>query len=133
MSVKEELSSLAQKYGLKYQCQDFENCYGGDWWVCTHSLYNESGCFTIHCLPQRAEVEFYFAERFSRNRSQLCDQEINVYEFEKEIWEKDRKIGSFKIPFYYWNRDRIIKALIKVITALIEKNNEFFGVKISPP
>lgn len=132
MRVKEELSTLAQKHGLKYQYQDFENCYGGEWWVCTHSLYNESGCFTIYCLPQRAEVEFYFAERFSRNRSELCSKWINVYEFEKEIWESDRKIGFFKNPFYDWNQDRIIKTLIKVITALIEKNNEFFGIKISP-
>lgn len=131
MSTKEKLNVLAQKYGLQYQYQEFDNCYGGHWLVCTHSLYNKSGCFTIYCLPQRNEVEFYCAKSFSRNLKGLCFQEVNAYQFEKEIWEKSSKIGPFKNPFFYWSEDRIVNTLIKVIIAQIEKKHEFFGVKIS--
>ena len=130
MDFKKEFTDLANKYNLNYQYQDFKNCFGGNWWVYTHSLYNDSGCFTIHCLPQRGEVDFYFADKFSTDRKELCSKAINVYEVEKENWEKKAKIWFFKNPFYYWNQDKIIKTLIEVINVSIEKNNEFFGIKI---
>lgn len=130
MDFKKEFTDLAKKYHLNYQYQDFKNCFGGNWWVYTHSLYNDSGCFTIHCLPQRGEVDFYFADKFSADRKELCGNPINVYEIEKEIWNKNAKIWFFKNPFYYWNQEKIIKTLIEIINVLIEKDNEFFGVKI---
>ena len=130
MDFKKEFTDLANKYNLNYQYQDFKNCFGGNWWVYTHSLYNDSGCFTIHCLPQRGEVDFYFADKFSTDRKELCSKAINVYEVEKEIWEKKAKIWFFKNPFYYCNQDKIIKTLIEVINVSIEKNNEFFGIDI---
>ena len=130
MDFKNEFSQLAEKYNLNYQYQDFKNCFGGNWWVYTHSLYNDSGCFTVHCLPQRSEVDFYFTEKFSNDRKQLCGKPIIVFEVEKEIWDKNSKIWFFKNPFYHWNSEKIIKTLIEVIKVLIEKNNEFFGVKI---
>ncbi len=130
MDIKKEFTNLAKKYNLSYQYQEFENCFGGNWWVYTHSLYNESGCFTIHCLPQRGEVDFYYSEKFSHDRKELCGKPINVYEVEKEIWIKKEKIVFFKNPFYYWNHKRVIKTLIQVINVSIEKNNEFFGIKI---
>ena len=133
MKTNEDLKQLAQKFNLKYQYQEFEDCYSGNWFVITHSLYNESGCFTIHYIPQRMEVDFYIADRFTRNLRALCTQEVNVFEVEKEIWDSSKKIGPFKIPFYYCHPDRLVKTLIKVITAQIEKNNEFFGIKISSP
>ena len=130
MDFKKEFTDLAQKYNLSYQYQDFENCYGGNWWVYTHSLYNDSGCFTIYCLPQRCEVSFYFADKFSTDIHELCDKLINVFDFEKEIWSKHEKFLIFKNPFYYWSIERTIKVLIEVINVLIEKSNEFFGIKI---
>lgn len=130
MDIKEEFISLANKYNLSYRYQDFKNCFGGNWWVYTHSLYNDSGCFTIYCLPQRGEVEFYFSEKFSTDRKELCEKPINAYQVEKEIWSKNEKIWFFKNPFFYWNSERIVKTLIEVINISIEKNNEFFVVKI---
>ena len=130
MDFQKEFTILAEKYNLNYQYQDFKNCFGGNWWVYTHSLYNDSGCFTIHCLPQRGEVDCYFTEKFSTDRKELCGQIINVFEIEKDIWNKNERIWIFKKPFYYWNPERIIKTLIQVIEISIEKNNEFFGVKI---
>ena len=57
MDFKKEFTYLAQKYNLKYKYQDFENCFGGNWWVYTHSLYNDSGCFTI--TKRRSGSLFY--------------------------------------------------------------------------
>ena len=130
MDFKNEFSKLAEKYNLNYQYQDFKNCFGGNWWVYTHSLYNDSGCFTIHCLSHRGVFDCYFSEKFSNDRNQLCQKAINVFEVEKEIWNKNSKIWFFKNPFYYWNTENILKTLIEVIKVSIEKNNEFFGVKI---
>lgn len=130
MDVKKQLSDLAHKYNLTYLYQDFENCYGGNWWVCTHSLYNDTGCFTIHCLPQRGEVNCYYTEKISNDRKELCGKEINIYEVKKTIWDKNEKIWIFKNPFFYWNIDNIIKTIIEIINILIEEDNEFFGVKI---
>ena len=81
-------------------------------------------------MPQRGEVDCYFSEKFSNDRKQLCQKAINVFEVEKEIWNKNSKIWFFKNPFYYWNTENILKTLIEVIKVSIEKNNEFFGVKI---
>ena len=130
MDLKKEFTDLAKKYNLNYKYQEFKNCFGGNWLVCTHSLYNDSGCFTIHCLPQRGEVDFYFADKFSTDRKELCSKAVNVYEVEKSIWKKKTKIWFFKNPFYYCSQDKIIKTLIEVINTSIEENNEFFGIKI---
>ena len=130
MDFKSQFSDLAKEYNLTYDYQEFENCFGGNWWVCTHSLYNASGCFTVHCLPARSEVDCYYAEKFSNDRKELCGKLINVFEVEKEIWDKNERIWFFKNPFYYWNPDRVIETLIEVIKISIKKNNEFFGIKI---
>ena len=61
---------------------------------------------------------------------ELCGTRINVFKVEKEIWDKNSKIWIFKNPFFYWSVEKMIKTIIEVINALIEKNNEFFGVKI---
>ena len=130
MDFKKELEDLAQKHNLSYGYQEFENCFGATWWVCTHSLYNESGCFTIHCIPQRGETECFFTNSFSNRREELCEKSVNIFEVEKDIWRKNERFGIFKKPFYYWSSENIIKTLIEVIIVSIEKNGEFFGVKI---
>ena len=130
MIFKEEFNALAKKYDLSYKYQIFEKCFGGNWVVYTHSLYNDSGCFTIHYIAQRNEVDFYFSDKFSTDRKELCEKTINVSKVEKEIWRKNEKVWFFKNPFYYWNTDNIIKTVIEVINVSIEKRQEFFGVKI---
>ena len=130
MDFKREFDDLAKKYKLSYQYQVFEKCFGGNWYVIAHSLYNTSGCFTIHCLPQRGEVDCYYAEKFSNDRKKLCGKLVNIFEVERDIWSRKEKIWFFKNPFYYWNSDRIIKTLIEVITVSIEKHNQFFGIKL---
>lgn len=130
MDFKKEFAALAQKKNLSYQFQEFKNCFGGDWVVWTYSLYNDSGCFTVSYWTQREEVDFYYAEKFSTDRKELCAKPINVFEAEQEIWRKNKRIWIFNNPFFYCSPKRIIKALIEVINSLIEKNNEFFGIKL---
>ena len=130
MDFKNAFSELAEKYNLTYRYQEFNNCSGGNWFVCTHSLYNETGCFTVQYLPQRGEVGCFFSRKFSAKREFLCHNEINVFAAEKEIWDKKEKIWIFKNPFYYWSPKRTIKTLIQVIECSINKNEEFFGIKI---
>ncbi len=130
MHFKKEFAEIAQKNNLTYQYQDFKNCFGRNWWVYTHSLYNDSGCFTIHCLPQRGEVDCYYSEKFSTDRKELCGKIINVFEVKKDIWEKNEKIWIFKKPLFYSSPEKIIKTLIEIINTLIEEQGEFFGIKI---
>lgn len=86
--------------------------------------------FYNQCSTTKSRSRLLFTEKFSTDRKELCDNPINVYEVEKEIWNKNSKIWFFKNPFYYWDQEKIIKTLIEIINVLIEKNNEFFEIKI---
>ena len=130
MIYDKEFSDLAKKYNLNYQFQKFENCWDRGFTVHTYSLYNESGCFTVHYLLQRQELDFYYSKKFSFSRELLCDKPINIYDFEKEIWKKRECVWIFKKPFYYQRTNNVIKVLIEVINILVKKDNEFFGIKI---
>lgn len=133
MEFKKDFNCLAKKYGLEYKYQEFQNCFGGNWFVFTHSLFNDSGCFTVHCLPQRGEIDCYFSESFSYDRSRLCENLVNVFDIEKEIWLERQKLWIFRNPFCYWNSDKFIKTLLEVINISLEKASEFAGLKIKCP
>lgn len=130
MDFDAELRMLAEKHNLHYQCQKFQNCFNGGWLVYTYSLYNESGCFTISYLPQRGEVDCYYAEKFSNDQRELCDKVVNIFATEKDIWRRHETFWIIKKPFYYWVPSRIVKVLIEVINVSIEKSKGFFGVTI---
>ena len=130
MDFDAELRKLAEKHNLHYQFQKFENCFNGNWLVYTYSLYNESGCFTISYMPQRFEVDCYYAERFSTDRQELCNKAVDIFETEKDIWNRRETFWIFKNPFYYWSTKNIIKTLIEVINVSIEKNNGIYGIEI---
>lgn len=130
MEIEKQFKFLETEYDLKHVYQDFSNCYGGNWWVYTHSYYNESGCFTIHNLPQRGELDFYYAKEFSNVRKNLCEHQINISSIEKEIWNKHNKILFFRNPFFWWSEKKILHALAEVIQVQINRYGEFFGIKI---
>ena len=130
MEFKKQFKELAEKFKLEYRYQEFSNCFGGLWFVFTHSLFNESGCFTVHCLPQRAEIDFYYASTFSTDRQRLCEKAIDVFATETEIWKKHERIGIFKKPFYYCNIGNVIRVLLEVIEVLVVKEGGFFGIKV---
>ena len=85
MDFDAELRKLAEKHNLHYQFQKFENCFNGNWLVYTYSLYNESGCFTISYMPQRFEVDCYYAERFSTDRQELCNKAVDISDLNKGL------------------------------------------------
>ncbi len=66
------------------------NCYGGSWAAWTYSFYNESGCFTIHFLSQRGELDCYCAAAFSAVREELCHRSVDMCSIKPEIWEKNQ-------------------------------------------
>lgn len=130
MDIEKQFDFLVKDYNLKYVYQEFKNCYGGNWCVYTHSFYNDSGCFTIHNLPQRGELDFYYAKKFSKVRKDLYEQLIGITSIEKEIWDKNSKFLFFRNPFFWWSSSRVLKTLAEVIKKQIEDNGEFFGIKV---
>lgn len=121
-----KLEFLVKDYGLNYKQQCYTKCYSGNWIVQTYSFFNESGCFTIHHLLQRDEIDFYYAKSFSNIRRELCEREINVYSFEKDIWERYQKKTFFKKEYFVWSRKKLFQTLVEVIKAQIIKYNQFF-------
>ena len=78
---------LVEQYNFIYSFQEHKNCFGGYWYVCTYSYYNENGCFTIQEVPQRGEWDYYYAEKYcEKNRDELCKKEIDIYSVEKDLW-----------------------------------------------
>ena len=100
MDIAKTLEFLVQDYKLNYRYQVFHNCYGGGWTVYTHSYYNDSGCFTVHSMPQRGELDFYFAKKFSCERKAIYEKIIDIAFIEPDIWNARGKIWIFNNPFF---------------------------------
>lgn len=130
MNFENKLESFEKKHNLSFQKQVFQNCYNGDWVVNTYSLFNSSGCFTIHYLLQRNEFEFFFSNCISNNRTELREKEINVFEYHKEMWKSKSKIFFFPIPFFYENIDKVISTLVDIMEIDAKEKNEIFGIKL---
>ena len=129
MNIEKMFDFLVKDYNLSYRYQKFLNCYGGNWTVQTFSFYNDSGCFTIHNEIQRG-MDFWYATRFSTERKELCEKELDVSLIEPQIWEKHARIGPFKNPFFWWSNNRVLSTLAVALKLHIAKNNEFFGIQL---
>ena len=129
MNIEELFDFLKKDYKLSYRYQEFINCYGGSWTVQTHSFYNDSGCFTIHIEIQRG-MDFWYASRFSTERKELCEKEIDVSSIEPQIWDKYERIFIFKNPFFWWNDNKVLSTLAEALKVHLLKNNEFFGIQV---
>ena len=130
MNVEELFEFLIKEYGLSYQFQAFTNCYYGGWIVRTYSFFNDSGCFTIHHLLQRDELDFYFAPHFAWDLKKLCMRGVNIKTIEPHIWKKHRKIRIFKNSFFWWSNKRILTVFAEALKNHLLKNNDFFGIKV---
>ena len=130
MNVEKLFSFLVEDYGLNYRQQDYSNCYGGNWLVRTYSFYNDSGCFTIHTVPQRGELDFYYSHIFSTKREELCERLIDICSIEPQIWERHMNFGVIKNPFFWWSSNRVLNALAEVLRIHISAHKEFFGVRV---
>jgi hypothetical protein len=124
-----QLQFLIDDYDLSYKYQKFENCYGGDWIVETHSFYNDTGCFTIYNEVQRG-IDFCYSSHFSTERSELCERGIDVTTIEPQIWDKHRKIWIFKRPFFWCSDSKVLHALAEVLKTHLEKGNDLFGISV---
>lgn len=128
MDIEKLFNFLINDYGLTYKHQEIDNCYG-KWNVETHSFYNDSGCFTIYIEIQRG-MDFWFASKFSSNYEELCEREIDISIIEPEIWGRQEKILFLKWPFFWWNNDKVLSTLAKVLKIHLKKSNEFFGIQV---
>ena len=129
MNIEELFDFLKKDYNLSYKYQEFTKCYEGNWIVQTHSFYNDSGCFTIYVEIQRG-IEFWYASRFSTERKELCEREIDIYSIESGIWDRYAKFWIFKLPFFWWNENKVLRTLAKVLKVHLAKNNDFFGIRV---
>ena len=128
MNIEKMFDFLMKDYNLLYRYQEFINCYGGNWTVQTHSFYNDSGCFTIYIEIQRG-VAFWYASRFSTERKELCERELDVSMIEPQIWDKYKKSIFSKISF--WQNDiKILGTLAEVLKVHLAKGNDFFGIQV---
>lgn len=130
MNIEDLFSFLVNDYHLSYKYQKFINCYGGNWIVQTHSFYNESGCFTIHVLSQKDELDFYYADRFSTKREELCEKTVDILSIEPEIWDKYTKFWIFNRPFFWWKNKKVLRAFAEVLKVHLAKGKDFFGIKV---
>lgn len=125
------LMFLVEEFNLKYSAQTFNNCPFGNYTTKTYSFYNDSGCFTVNYLISRDELDFYFSSRFSNEYKELHERLVNIWIDEPEIWNKHQKwIFSINDPFFWWKKKKVIKALAETIKTKIDKNREFFGIKV---
>lgn len=129
MKFEKKLKEFADKYNLEFSKQEFDHVWNDNSTVDTFSIYNDSGCFTIHYLLQRCEYDFYYSKKFSKQRKELMQVDINVFDYEKNIWKKGRVFG-FRNPFFYLNFNKVILTLIEVMEALAEETNNIFGVEL---
>ena len=129
MNIEKTFDFLVKDYNLSYRCQEFENCYGGNWTVQTHSFYNDMGCFTIQIVIQR-ELNFWCASRFSTEHEKLCERAINVASIEPQIWNKHEKFWIFKRPFFWCSYNKVLSALAEALKVHLEKEKEFFGIRV---
>lgn len=125
---EKELIRIAKKYNINYLKQKFNNCFGGYWYVETYSLYNENGCFTIHYLGQRNELDFYITPTISNTREELTQNPVKVTEYEKDFWEEELpKLNVYSLSY----GSKFLNLLTKVIELQISKNGSLFGIKIT--
>lgn len=129
-TTTEALNFLCEDFGLHYTFQRFEKHPFGNWCVDMYSFHNQNGCFSVYNLTQRDDIEFYYSSTFSNDIAKLMEKKIPIESVEKDIWDKHKKTGLFKLPFFWGSNKQIFRALADVIKAQIAKTGQFFGLKV---
>lgn len=135
--IKKYFGFLNDKYKMAYDCGSFDNYLGRAAAILTYSYYNEFGCFTIANVPVVGDVMYYrlkcvdhipkFIVSGDYDTSQF---KLDIFNYEPEIWEKHRKSGFLKIPFFWGSEKQVLRALAEVIETQIQKYGSFFGIKV---
>lgn len=127
--ICEEFSFLVDRYGFEYKYQTLD--LGDGWIVSLHSFYNATGCFTIHSMDSRGELDFYRSNQFSTDKKKLRETAINIYDVEKKLWKKRGDfLGIFPNLFFWWNTKKILKTVAEIVKLSIDRDGEFFGIKV---
>lgn len=112
-AVLKHLGFLIDDYKLKYShIADSNDRYGAE----TFSFYNDSGCFTLHCLSLLGEWGWFYSDSFSTKQTDLLKNEIDQTEYIK---------GAV---FGYRS---MLKKLGKSIHEQIEQSGSFFNISVS--
>ena len=119
---------LVDEYDMKNAYQTLE--LDGGWVYSQHCFYNETGCFTVSTLPNRGELDFYHASKFSHNPKELQEQWVDVFSIKSAVWSKYKKIGFFPIPFPLIRKKRLLEATVEVIKDQIERENTFLDIVV---
>ncbi len=153
--VKNILGFLCLKYKMTYALGEHENYMGTNAVLRTYSYYNKFGCFTIADVPVRGDVMYYRLDSvdqiadillspspnlgvltqknekaYREYDENISKHKLQIFDFEPEIWEKHRKTGFLKMPFFWGTDKQILQALADVIEAQIEKYGSCFGIKV---
>jgi hypothetical protein len=134
--VKKYLGFLNEKYHMNYIYNVFDNYLGTNAILQTFTFYNNYGCFVIHDVPVKGEVEYVCLDdikmlnKYGNKPSSVKKQVIDVSSVKKEIWERYQKIGPFKNPFFWTNNNSVLKVLAKVIEKQIQETGKFYGIKV---
>jgi hypothetical protein len=130
MEIAELFDFLTKEHSFSYSHQEFDNCYGGHWIVHTYSFYNSNGCFTIYCMPERNELDFYVSDKFSTSREELLDKIVDISTIEPEIWKKRTKFLGISRPFFWINTNKVLRVFAEALKTHLDKNKDFFGIQV---
>lgn len=151
--IKKALDFLLTDYKFSYLQSQCNNYLESGRQLQTYSYYNTNGCFTISCLMYGNEVAFWRFKDVREMEAYFLGEteyatidfskpvqytileeswlpEIDVFAYEPEIWDKHNKILGLPIASVFWSYGKIVRILTEVIKRQIERNGEFFGIKV---
>lgn len=127
---------LINEYKMKYIYKEFDNYLNTNATLITFTFYNDNGCFLIHNVPVKGEVEFIYLEninqlnQYGSNPSSVKKQNIDITSVHREIWDKYEKIGPFKNPLFWIRSNKVLKVLAEVVKKQIEFTGNFYGLEV---
>ncbi len=149
--IKNSLDFLIAEYGFKYEKLGYDNCFNEGVGAFAYNYYNDNGCFTIGHMPVYGDVDYlkfdnidqldeffepiYYKKKLDDKQLGRCISEryshiLNIYNYEPQIWESHEKLLWFKNPFAWISSKKTLRVLAEVIRAQIEKDGQFFGIKV---
>ncbi len=121
MNLEKVFKFLIDKYGFKFEFNNFSTFqdFLGPFYA--YSFYNKYGCFTILYAVQRNEIEYYVSKEFSREQEILFEVKISdqVFKILKHLRMN---------PLNWFKRDNVLVA--NYIASEIKKKGEFFEIKV---
>lgn len=138
--IKNSLDFLITEYGFKYEKLGYDNCFNEGVGAFAYNYYNDNGCFTIGHIPVYGDVDYFRFKSLSQlnkyyelrqsGLNTIENYKINIYNYEPQIWESHEKLLWFKNPFAWISSKKTLRVLAEVIRAQIEKDGQFFGIKV---